>query len=67
MTATDTPRTDAEKLAPLPYALAGFLVTPLLVGMLIAGACLITAAWPLLPVLLYFQRKEKLNLQSVSK
>lgn len=48
---------------PFWYAVGGFFATPLLVVFLAVSAVFFTLIWPLIPVLLYWQRRDELRKQ----
>lgn len=50
-----------DKLSPFWYALGMLFSVPLLVIILLASSILFLCAWPILPVIAYYQRKEELN------
>ena len=51
----------ATTCSPFWYAVRGFFATPLLVVILLLGAVVFSITWPLIPVLLYLQRKEEIS------
>lgn len=50
----------SDTLSPTAYAIATAIVVPVCAGALLSAAGLCLAAWPVLPVLAYLQRKEEL-------
>jgi hypothetical protein len=47
--------------SPFWHAVGGFFATPLLVVTLLLSAIVFLIVWPLIPVLLYFQRQEEIS------
>ena len=50
-----------DLIPPFWYAVGSIVTTPLVVLCMIVSAALIIVAWPIIPVLCYFQRKEELS------
>lgn len=57
----------ADQLTPLQAALGAGVVIPLAAGVLVAGAATLLLTWPVVPVLVYLQKREKLPTASAQE
>ena len=56
-----TEQTLSDNLSPFWYAIASIFSVPLLVIILLISCVIFLCAWPIIPILAYYQRKEELK------
>ena len=55
------PATRKAMIQPIFYALAAAAVTPLIALCMVMAGIILILAWPFIPILCYFQRKEEIS------
>lgn len=56
-----TEKYSSDNLSPLGYAVGAIFSVPILVIMILIVCSIMLCIWPIIPILAYYQRKEKLK------